>query len=270
MMRALRDNRYIYRIYKKSREGAIPFLKSLWDFFAHHATHRWDYLDEIEQQNFIYENENIGGKIYLPYLRIDAIQKLIVRNENYYEREILDVLRTYLPACATILDVGANIGNHTLFFALICHAEKIFAFEPVADTFAILQKNIALNRLETVVTVTQAGVGDIGMTRANIRNYDSKNIGGTSIEENPHGDIPIIALDEYNFSRKIDFIKIDTEGFELNVLRGGMNLIRRDRPVIFCEIDPENKEVVSSLLTNLGYICKIAFGEKDYLYVPEG
>ena len=99
-MRKYKDNRYIYRIYQntKGKGFLAPFYLGLGaiDYLVRHAGHRWDYLQHIKENDFIYKHDEPGiGKIFffVPYLEEDAIQKLIVRNEDFYEREQLDYLK---------------------------------------------------------------------------------------------------------------------------------------------------------------------------------
>jgi FkbM family methyltransferase len=80
-----------------------------------------------------------------------------------------------------VLDIGTNIGNHTLYFANECMAKKIISFEPAQDTFAMLQENIKINHLENVVTLINKGVGEKS-TRARIHYRNINDIGATSLE----------------------------------------------------------------------------------------
>ena len=90
---------------------------------------------------------------YLPYVKKDFIQQLIYRKKQYFEQENLDYickkwengLIGHTLKNSSVLDVGANIGNHTLYYLNECHAKSAYCFEPVPDTFRILSKNIEIN-----------------------------------------------------------------------------------------------------------------------------
>src|SRR5260221_8795610 len=66
----------------------------------------------------------------------------IIRDNDFYERDILDYIRDNYPIHECILDVGANIGNHTVYFAKYLDYKAIVAFEPIPDNFVLLKENI--------------------------------------------------------------------------------------------------------------------------------
>lgn len=75
-------------------------------------------------------------------------------------------------------------------------------------------------------------------------------------------------LDSVSIDAKIDFIKIDVEGFENEVFLGGEGLIKRDKPVIYVEIFERNQDAVEKTMHHLGYVLKEKWGE-NYLFLPE-
>ena len=84
-------------------------------------------------------------KIYVPNYMKDAIQTYIVDNNQFYESYLLNVVDSYIPNNAIIVDVGANIGNHSLYWGRKKHVQSIIAYEPVKETYEILKKNIRIN-----------------------------------------------------------------------------------------------------------------------------
>lgn len=96
-----------------------------------------------------------------------------------------------------------------------------------------------------------------------------KKIGGGTSLKYEEGGIRCQPLDKLDINKKIDFIKIDVEGFEKEVLLGGVELIKRDKPQIYIEIFEENKNAVDAILQKMGYVNKKRWND-DYLYVPEG
>lgn len=213
-------------------------------------------------------------RFYLPYYEVDAIQGIIFTTDNYASADDLEYLRnTILKGVfqdTVVLDIGANIGNHSLYFAKECGAKKIYSFEPVPETFRILQKNVEINDLSEVITPVNAGVGAKN-TRAGIQSFMEEDFGKSIIEYKDEGEINVVSLDQMGINEKVGFIKIDVEGFELEVFKGAEKLIRRDKPIIFCEIWPsyfiEHFEEISRILQPLGYEC-IA-NDSDYLFVQD-
>lgn len=127
----------------------------------------------------------------------------------------------------------------------------------MADTYKILSENVKINNLESVVTTYNFALGK-AEGEAKIIAFNETNIGGTRLEEAKDGDIKIYSLDELNINEKIDFMKIDVEGFENNVLAGGINTIEKHRPIIFIEIQKENYDKVQKF-----------FKEKEYRLIKE-
>ncbi len=140
---------------------------------------------------------------------------------------------------AVVVDAGANIGLFSLY-ACARGAGKIYAFEPVRETYAILKNNIAANRLEKVVSLVNAALGAKQGT-AKIK-YCTRGEGSAMIAEGNAGvnvglvyeaerKVKVLTLD-YVIRRKVDLIKMDVEGYEGNVLLGAADLIREHKPVL--------------------------------------
>lgn len=218
-------------------------------------------------------------KMYCPLYPWDVIQRTIVNTANFFEKDILVELLKYLPEKPTILDIGANIGNHSVFFATIGNAKKVIAFEPIPETFRMLSNNIKINGLNDVITAYNVGVGS-SCCDGEIDFMSSDNIGGTSIKiltKKHKYALNIVSLDQFKLNlKKIDFIKIDVEGFEIEVLKGMLNIIKKYKPIIFIESFPAychdylpcHAEEVKQLLKDLGYNEPVAFPEYNWLFCP--
>lgn len=208
------------------------------------------------------------AKFYLPHYPIDCISSVMVRTGNYWDNwqgGALAIIDKYLPENATILDIGANIGSHTIYWALERKAKKIYSFEPLPDTFAILKTNIVLNDLQNKVEIFNIGLSDVECT-TNISNYHESNIGGTSFAKTNNGKFHFKSLDSLNIKDKIDLIKIDVEGAEVEVLQGAINTIKQSKSVIVLETFTHKTEV-DAFLSGIGYtqVDTIRKGE-DYIY----
>lgn len=130
-----------------------------------------------------------------------------------------------------VIDVGASIGVLTLYFAKIVGKEgKVYAFEPNPENFSLLKKNIETNNYDNVVYEQKAVTNKSGKVNFNISN--SLTAGRiTKDTENKSIKIESISLDDYfqNNLTKIDFIKIDTEGYDWAVIEGAANLIQMNK-----------------------------------------
>lgn len=198
---------------------------------------------------------------YIPYYRTDYIQSVIRRSKDYFERTNLDyVCKSWKQGSIgkaiqenVVLDIGANIGNHTLYYANEIGTRTIHCFEPIADTFRILKRNIELNKLSNRVHLHNIAVGRSN-GHAEIKEYDKKNIGGTSVKESNTGSIKLMTIDSLDIKDKIGFVKIDVEGFELEVLYGMKETLKRDKPYIACEIRNHNLDEATTFLQEFGYV----------------
>lgn len=209
-------------------------------------------------------------KMYLPCER-DYIQAEMIIHKRFFENKELSKIHEFVSPGMTILDIGANIGNHTIYFASVLGAKKVYSFEPMVLTASIFRKNILLNRLENVVTLFEYGLGKEN-TKAKVV-FDGtavNNLGGTALSECEDGTLEIKKLDDLNILEKIDFIKIDVEEMEASVLSGAKNTIQRDKPLIWVEIFDKHYENVSYMLHRMGYTKIETLSKNNYLFQYRG
>ena len=211
---------------------------------------------------------NIGSaKFYVPNYPIDLIQSEIVENSTFYEIDLLIELQPYIKKNAVVLDIGANIGNHSVYWAVRSDAKKIYSFEPVKDFFKILKKNVEINQLNDKVKIFNIGLSDKKIN-GSISFYKHTDIGVTRIKQDSNGNLTLDKLDNITFEdNTIDFIKIDVEGHELEVLRGARETLLKYKPTIFIETFPDKKTKVHEYLTKLGYRLEKRFRDSNYLYI---
>jgi FkbM family methyltransferase len=152
-----------------------------------------------------------------------------------------------------VVEVGANIGAHTV--PLAKRAAAVLAFEPQRLVFQTLCANVALNGLRNVRTIHAAVGAQPGMTVIPDLDPDvEQNFGCLPATGHEHGEQTMVApLDAYYLPR-VDLIKIDVEGMELEVLKGAAGMIERYRPLLYVEDDrEENREALRAHITGLGY-----------------
>jgi FkbM family methyltransferase len=193
---------------------------------------------------------------------------LVNENDVYIGRSLLTygeysgqeskLLNELLGPGHVVLEIGANIGSLTVGIARrIGPAGMVLAYEPQPVVFQNLCANIALNSLTNVMCF-QAAIGDrVGLARLPFIRFDrSNNFGGTVLRNanEPGFDVSMITIDEtFNYSR-LDLMKIDVEGMELQVLEGARNVIQTFRPKLIVE----NSEIAKSqmlirTIKNFGY-----------------
>lgn len=141
-----------------------------------------------------------------------------------------------------ILDIGANVGFHSLYFAELSGKEgTVLAVEPIVQNFTALQKNITLNKFNNIIAVKKALANHDEEIEIHI-NVLSENPGGFSLlsKRTKNTKVQCIRGDDLIKQQGIstvNFIKIDVEGFEFEVLKGLTATIQDNRPVIIFEYD---------------------------------
>jgi len=182
------------------------------------------------------------------------------------EAELFDVL---ISPGDCVVEVGANIGSHSVHLAqLVGENGVLWAFEPQRLVFQLLAGNIAINGLTNVHTEQKCVSDKPGRVMVPVLDATKvHNWGGVSLVNSTEGEpVEVITLDSLELPR-CDFIKIDVEGMELNVLKGASALIDRCQPIIYTEADrDENNPALFAYLRSKGYHI---YWHKPLLYNPD-
>jgi len=170
--------------------------------------------------------------------RIAPIETL---NFDYYEKADSDMIVRLARDCQCIFDIGGNFGWYSLLLAKVYPEARLYTFEPVPRTCGYLKNNIALNGLENI-QLFNFGFSDSeqelnffyypeGSGNASIANL-SESEGVQSVT------CKVKKLDDFvqESGSSIDFVKCDVEGAELLVFKGGLETVRRDKPIVFAEL----------------------------------
>jgi FkbM family methyltransferase len=194
---------------------------------------------------------------------------LVNRNDIYvgqaiegygeYNGEEASFLKRLTKRGDTVIEVGANIGSHTVGLANVVGPKgRVYAFEPQRACYALVQAQIALNRLTNTIAYNE-GVGrERGKLFVPYVNYEATgNFGGVSLthEAGPAAEpVDIVTLDDRFPDINPAMMKIDVEGMEEDVIRGGLNLIRRCHPLLYVENDRvDRSRSLIALLLEEGY-----------------
>lgn len=154
------------------------------------------------------------------------------------------------------IDVGASIGNHTLYFVRAC-GMPVIAFEPLF--FDELEANIERNR--TVGRWVEAHKVALGAEKGKAKVKGKKSEGKLELAEG--GRTKVERLDSFNVPKPVALIKIDVEGMEADVLDGARETIEADHPMVFVEAATKAaKDAQSKILKDLGYKVNPKLGPK--------
>ncbi len=123
-------------------------------------------------------------------------------------------------------DIGANIGSYTVLASAVTHARTI-TVEPIPSTFQSLKHNVAINDIENLVQLRNCGVGSVNGKLSFTKNFDTINhvVTPSMIREYDTVEVDVTTLDQLFEGLSPALLKIDVEGFELEVLKGGRQLL---------------------------------------------
>ncbi len=219
--------------------GKIPILVSIQGLFYTCLKPRGRVLVNV-QGNKMYVNPQDTG--VAPYLLQWGV----------YEKDETALFKRIVKKNMTVADIGANIGYYTLLAArLVGDGGQVFAFEPDANNFQLLCENLALNKCQNVVAVQKAVSNKSGKAKLFL---DKTNLGGHSltqanVKKKAAAVVETVSLDDFfrEEQRKIDVIKMDIQGAEMDALQGMTDTLNKNQELlIFTEFWPSG-------LRNAGY-----------------
>ncbi len=186
---------------------------------------------------------------------------------EYSEGEV-ELFANILKPGNVVIEVGANIGAHTLFLAQqVTKTGVVIAFEPQRVLFQTLCANMALNNVLNAYCFQQAAGAKVGTVVVPPLDYTHENnFGGLTLGSYQVGEqVPLTPLDAFNFSF-CNFLKIDVEGMEKEVLEGATTLIGKFKPVIYLENDRQDKS--DELILFLDSLSYKLYWHQPYYYNP--
>jgi len=203
-----------------------------------------------------------------------------INTYGFWENHLYQFYSKIIKEDFIVLDGGANIGFHTVQFARLANKGKVYAFEPQNLIFNVLSTNILINGLSNIVSQYKLGLSDdeSTVTLTSMDNPGVKwsesciNWGGRGFTEGDGDEkATTTTIDSFNLD-KLDFIKLDIQGFEYKALMGGIKTIKNNKPTIFIEnydgrcadYQIEQERAPIDLLLSLGYEgYRILFGNDE-------
>lgn len=177
---------------------------------------------------------------------IDQGVELSLFETGTYEKGTIQLLRKYLSKGSAFLDIGANIGLMSVIASeYVGEKGVVYAVEANPNTVPILQANIDLNDRKNVEVIPVA-LSDTSGTAVLFENWEV-NRGGASLisqgTEEKGIEVKVERLDDlFDENTPIRLVKIDVEGFEPQVIRGGMNWFRKQQPVFIIEVSEKREK----------------------------
>jgi FkbM family methyltransferase len=187
----------------------------------------------------------------------DAQELIYHLHQREWHREIFGVLAPLVGPGDTVVDVGANLGFVSLMLApRLRPAGTVIALEPSPRTYRKLRATVEKNAIGDVVRTMNVGAGasagDATLHQVSASSGNATILGGSG----PGEAVSLIRLDDLGLGASFRLLKIDTEGFESEVLKGGAEAIAAYRPQIFIELGGhflDGTLAAVEVLTELGY-----------------
>lgn len=170
----------------------------------------------------------------------DCIISDFIREGKLWEPHLHEVFSKYINKDSVVLEAGCHIGTHSLYISDLC--KQLYCFEPLPTSNQLLTTNLKLNNRQNVIVSNNALGEDLYTTEFSWS--FGHNPGASGLKNNPMGspgghmgdiiDVNVVTIDSLNLSQ-LDFMKIDVEGYEINVINGGLKTIEKFKPVITLE-----------------------------------
>jgi FkbM family methyltransferase len=221
----------------RRREGrAVKWLQDAADYIAK------NFIDELVfcPNGEVYARDAAGPEFLVPIRLANVLRECVQGGTTTWEALESKLLIANLGSDSPVmLDVGANVGLHSIRIAWAKAFVCVYAFEPVAANYQVMRKNITRNHLESRIEPIRAAVGaEDGMVNI-LTGYGT----GNWIDA-PYSDklesVQLVSIDSFLRQRglqRVDLIKADVEGYELHVLRGAHRCLSDLRPKLLLEID---------------------------------
>lgn len=195
-------------------------------------------LQEGEKIKFDFRKKSITGGVFEG--NTNDFHAMIFGVNGFYDwRNIILVHEILKHKKGDIIEVGANVGTETIALTDLASPNSVYAFEPLPQNFDYLQKIIKLNSFKNLFVYQQLVSDNPGKAYFKIPNKNQSGSGHiASNNEKNTQEFEVITLDEkLAHLNSFSTILIDVEGFEYQVLKGGLNLINKFKPYVICEVN---------------------------------
>jgi FkbM family methyltransferase len=199
------------------------------------------------------------GHMFFP--SSDDIVGRSLRTYGEYSEPEVNFFSQILRPGDLALDIGANLGSLTIPMAHSVGREgRVWAFEPQPDFARLIAANATINNVSVRVMNVAVGAEKSMVSIPDFEGYDQQyNYGRVEVGEKGAWKnllIPQVRLDDLEFPLPLRFAKIDVEGMEMEVLKGGTETISKHKPILFVENDRKKKAIALwQALTSLDYTC---------------
>jgi len=238
---------------------------------------KYDVDLEIYNLNSYFEKDEIKFKLYKNCCISD-----VIKNGDIWEPHLHRVFEKYINKDSVVLEAGCHIGTHSIKLSKL--SKKVICFEPLIQSYEILLENFKLNNCDNYTAYNEGLSNSSSNTR--FAWITPGNVGASGLHDNPMGIIHGSISEDDNLNVKLrtiddlsldqlNFIKLDVEGYELKAIEGGIQTIKKFRPIITLECwsdhngnaSQEYTEEKFKILFDLNYKLE-RISHADWLFIP--
>ena len=229
--------------------------------------------------------KTITGNYYLPQFALkDLIRNEIIDNK-IFDKKVYETAVKYVKDDTIVLDVGANFGQLSVLLSMCKNNVEVYSFEASKYIFEILKKNVQINNANVRLfhnlvgneTEQELFIKKLNISKFNtygsnmIEKADTKNDDNPDIEK-----INSIKIDDILFEKKVSLMKIDVQGYDLEVLKGSkQTIMRQQMPIIFEYEEDFAKDFnytfkkFENFIDEINYKISIQIDKSNYLILPK-
>lgn len=191
-------------------------------------------------------------------LRIPGLIENAIYVRRGWETGLAEKMASFIKDNSIFIDIGSNIGYHTLYIASCLLNVKCIGFEPNPTVLADFKRNVEINNF-TNISLYDYAIGEAcGMTDFYMTGENSVNRGLSAVNLPKYGDellkttVKLISLDEFldpDSKSTVSVLKIDAQGYEYQVINGALDVINKSHPVIFLEYHDESEKTPQEIFS---------------------
>ena len=229
--------------------------------------------------------KTVTGNYYLPQFALkDLIRNEIIDNK-IFDKKVYETAVKFIDEDTIVLDIGANFGQLSVLLSKYKKNVEVYSFEASKYIFEILKKNVQINNANVKLfhnlvgneTKQELFIKKLNISKFNtygsnmIEKIEIRNENSLNIEK-----INSIKIDDIFFDKKISFMKIDVQGYDLEVLKGSKNtIIKQQMPIIFEYEEDFAKDFnytfknFENFIDEINYKISIQIDKSNYLILPK-
>ncbi len=223
--------------------------------------------EELKRATLDARRRRVAGDLFIDYGWIKLlysgdgdVQELDYHcNQARWHDKEMHVFRSLIAPGQTVIDVGANLGFMTTIFASLVGASgRVLSFEPSPAVFEKLEKTVAANGLSQVIAKRLGCGATPGTQRLQQVNRSSGNASIIGGADGASVEIRVVPLDDVPevWMAEVSLLKIDTEGYEPQVLQGAQRLISENKPIIYLEM---GGDYLASTLQSIEFLSEAGY-----------